>query len=465
MRRNVHAFIILEMERGDIVRDISASYLECTSLQSGSIISITLDDVICILPEEHTGRGYKLLYLQKFIGSQGACSYLESTTVTCIPSTVLSAYLLKSNPRHLQECNVHVVISTASGTGTGKNLFHHVLRPFLSHLQLNHYRVHETNSPGTISDLARSTFLPRAHAGVPQTIILLSGDGGLLDIINVFHTSTDVSLVPPNIALMPTGTGNAMANSIGLLAYPKSALVALIQGKSMPLPTFAASFSPGAQHVIDEGRNRASLDTDSSSGSRFSVIYGAVVASWGIHAALVADSDTAEYRRFGADRFKMAAKELLYPSDGAETHRYNGVIDLIKYESSAKKEAVQTLKDNEHMYMLATLVSKLEKDFVISPGSLPLDGRLKLIHFAPVPPDEATRLLGLAYQQGAHVHEEAVTYEDIVGFKITFRENSEKWRRVCIDGKIIAIEEDGWMEVRKESRHLLSLIACISDNN
>lgn len=453
------------MELGDVVCAVSAGYLECTSLQSGSTISIPLDDIICVLPDGHPGEGYKLLFLQKPLGSQGACSCLESTMVTWMPSTVLSAYLLKSNPRHLQECNVHIVISTPSGTGNGKNLFHHVLQPFLSHLQVNHYRVHETKSPRTISDLARSTFLPSALAGIPQTIILLSGDGGLLDIINVFHTSTDASLVPPNIALMPTGTGNAMANSIGLLAYPKSALVALIQGKSMPLPTFAANFSPGAQHVIDEGRSRAPLNTDFPSGSRSSVIYGAVVASWGIHAALVADSDTVEYRRFGADRFKMAAKELLYPSDDAETHRYNGTIDLIKYDDPAKKEVVQTLKDTEHMYMLATLVSRLEKDFVISPGSFPLDGQLKLIHFAPVPPDEAMRLLGLAYQQGAHVHEKAVTYGDIVGFKITFREKNEKWRRVCIDGKIIAVEENGWIEVRRESRHLLNLIACISENN
>lgn len=453
------------MDLGDVVCEIGASYLECTNLQSRTAISISLDDVVCVLPDDHAGSGYKLLFLQKCPESRGTGSCLESIKVAYMPPTVLSEYLINGNPRHFQGCNVHVVISAPSGTGNGKNLFHHILQPFLSHLQLNNYEVHETKSPRTIPDLARSTFLPCAQTGIPQTIILVAGDGGLVDLVNVFHASTGALLVSPNIALIPAGTGNAMANSIGLLTHPKSALVALMNGRSVHLPTFVANFSPGAQHVIDEGRNRAALEANLATGSRSPVVYGAVVASWGVHSALVADSDTAEYRGFGADRFKMAAKELLYPSDGTATHRYRGTIDLIKCDDLANTEYVRGIECTEHMYMLATLVSKLERDFVISPGSFPLDGRLKLIHFAPMLPDEAMRLLGLAYQSGQHVHEPAVTYEDIEGFRITFQEKDEKWRRVCIDGKIIAVEEDGWMEVRKESRRLLSLITCTSENN
>ncbi|RJE20188.1 Diacylglycerol kinase catalytic domain protein [Aspergillus sclerotialis] len=451
---------------GDVVCDIVADHLQCTYLQSQITVSIPVDHLICVLPDPEQSRcRYKLLFLQRRSESQEVCTFLESIRVTYIPSTILSVYLFRDIPPHFQGRNVHVVISTASGTGKGKNVFHNVLQPFLSHLKLDNYKLHETQSPNTISELANSTFLPCARTGIPQTIVLFSGDGGLVDIVNAFHTSTDMVLAPPNIALIPTGTGNAMASSIGLLRHPNSTLVALLQGKPVLLPTFVANFSPGAQQVISEGQNVSALNNKFATGSQSPVVYGAVVASWGLHATLVADSDTAEYRKFGNERFKMAAKELLYPSNGSETHRYNGVIDLVKWDELEKKQYVETMKHTEHMYMLATLVSRLEKDFVISPNSLPLDGRLKLVHFAPMPPEEVTELLGLAYQSGQHAYEAPVTYEDIEGFRITFQEENEKWRRVCVDGRIITVEENGWMEVRKETRSLLNVITCATEND
>ena len=451
---------------GDVVCDIVANYLQCTNLQSRTTTSIPVDHLICVLPDPVQGRcRYKLLFLQSRSESQEDCTCLESIGVTYVPPTILSVYLLRDTPPHFQGCNIHVIISTASGTGKGNDVFRHVLQPFLSHLKLNDYKLHETQSPNTISELANSTFLPCARTGIPQTIVLLSGDGGLVDIVNAFHTSTDTILVSPNISLIPTGTGNAMGSSIGLLRHPDSTLMALIQGKPVPLPTFVANFSSGAQQVINEGRSLAPLNNNSATGSQPSPVYGAVVASWGLHATLVADSDTAEYRKFGADRFKMAAKELLYPSNGSEPHRYNGAINLVKWNELEKKQYVETMKHSEHMYVLATLVSNLEKDFMISPNSLPFDGRLRLIHFAPMAPEEVMNLLGLAYQSGQHVHEAPVTYEDVEGFRITFREENEKWRRVCVDGKIIAVEENGWMEVRKETCSLLNLIACVPEDS
>lgn len=119
------------------------------------------------------------------------------------------------------------------------------------------------------------------------------------------------------------------------------------------------------------------------------------------------------------------------------------------------------MQRDEHMYVLATLVSKLEREFTISPDSSPLDGCLRIVHFGPVPPDEAMRLMGQAYQGGLHVNDEVVTYTEIEGFRIDFRENDERWRRVCIDGKIVAVEQGGWMEVHREPRCLLNLVARI----
>lgn len=448
---------------GDITCEVVADHLRCNSLQSQAEWSIPLDDVVCVLSDhERDSHGYRILFLQQGGGGGDSMSELKSVKVSDLPSAALSSYVHTESP-YLgdpsgEKVDIHVVISTQSGMGRGRDIFSCTVQPLLWHLGLDgHYKIHETQSPHTITELAQSTFLPRAQAGVSQTIVLLSGDGGLADLIDVFHHFSEEALIPPNIALIPTGTGNAMANSTGLLSHARSALMALVQGKSVPIPTFRAKFSPGAQLVVEEGRSRSPISNPVTS-SQSQVIYGGLVASWGLHASLVADSDTVEYRRFGPDRFKMAAQELLYPPDGTKTHRYSGIVTLTKLDHQTKTSYTEILGSGEHMYVLASLVSRLEKAFEISPASLPLDGRLNLIHFGVVPPERAMDILGQAYQNGQHVHDAAVTYTEIEGLRIDFRENLEHWRRVCIDGKIVAVEEGGWAELDREPRHQLKLL-------
>jgi hypothetical protein len=72
-----------------------------------------------------------------------------------------------------------------------------------------------------------------------------------------------------------------------------------------------------------------------------------------------------------------------------------------------------------------------------------------LVHFGPTTGDEAMRIMGLAYQGGKHVEDEKVRYEKVEGLRIEMREEDERWRRVCVDGKIVRVEEGGWVEVRK----------------
>ncbi|KAJ5118515.1 ATP-NAD kinase PpnK-type [Penicillium atrosanguineum] len=336
-----------------------------------------------------------------------------------------------------------------------KTVYQHAVQPFLTYLAISH-QVHETQSAQTILELSQSQFLERACAGIPQTIILLSGDGGLIDIVDVFYRTHRKMHVSPHIALVPCGTGNAMASSIGLRAGPASSLTGLLWGKSVPMPVFAAKLSPGSQLVVDEGRNRSPIDADSDAPHR--TMYGAVVASWGLHAALVADSDTVDYRKFGSERFKMAAKELLYPSDGTNSHRFQGKLTLTTKDSQTDDLYEKPMEDNEHMYVLATLVSRLEKEFMISPESEPLGGQMRLLRFGPLPAEEAMRLMTLAYQEGQHVREETVTYVEVERVRIDFFEDQERWRRICIDGKIVAVEKGGWMELHKEPRQLLNVI-------
>ncbi|KAA8649234.1 diacylglycerol/lipid kinase family protein [Aspergillus tanneri] len=397
-------------------------------------------------------------------GPEDVHAHLESIQLVSLPSTVLTSYLCPNIPHWLKPCsgesmNVHVIISTLSGTGMAKNFYQYILQPFLVQIGLVDYKVHETKSAQTIIRLCKSQFIPVAQSGVPQLLILLSGDGGLSDIVDTFHSATAALLAPPTIALIPAGTGNAMASSMQLNSHISSGLVTLLRGRPKLVPTFIAAFSPGAQHITEEGHSRTSILGNSRQEGDCPKIRGAVVVSWGMHAALVADSDTTEYRRFGSDRFKMAANELLFPSNGTETHKYAGTITLTKWDRQTDSRYMETVSNKEHMYVLATLLPRLEKDFMISPKSKPLDGSLWFVHFGPMPPEQAMQLMTHAYCGGQHVGEEGVFYSEIEGFKIEFNEIDERWRRVCIDGKIVVVENGGWMEVRKEVKHAVNILA------
>ena len=387
--------------------------------------------------------------------------------LTGLPATFADEFTLAQVPAHLQGAtaeggtvDVHVVISTLSGTQKAQGFFEKALKPLMSELQLSGYDLRVTESERSVGELTKSIFIPRANEGINQTIILLSGDGGPVDMINALLSGgLNANAQIPNIGLLPMGTGNALAHSSGLTGDTTCGLRSLLRGEPKPLPTFRVSLARSAEFVNDEGRGRTPLGSNegvSNDDRGRTQIYGAVVCSWGLHASLVAASDTAEYRKHGVDRFKMAAAELMQPKDGSESHRYRGRVSLIRRTDSG--EEVMQIEREEHMYVLVTMVSNFEEYFCISPSSRPLDGQMRLVYFGVLAPTEVMRILGLAYQGGKHVDVKAVTYERVDGLRIEFEEEEERWRQICVDGKIIVVEKGGWIEVRREIRTFATLI-------
>lgn len=348
-----------------------------------------------------------------------------------------------------------VFISTRSGTGLAENVWKQLVQPAFAWygLRQHHdYEVHFTTSETTINELTRELVLPRANKGEKQAIVLLSGDGGMVDMINTLIAGPrEKAFRRPMINLLPFGTGNALANSSGITGDDAYGLRTLLRGSPKEVPVFRAQFSPGARLLANEGRDERELD---GSMNGLPIAHGAVVCSWGLHATLVADSDTIEYRKFGAERFKMAGKEALYPSDGSLPHAYHGKVSVLR-PGSSEWTALDRL---EHGYVLATLVSHLEAGFHISPSSKPLDGKLRLVHFGRLSGDDAMGIMTKAYQDGQHVHQGEVGYEEIEGLKIEFAEDNARWRRVCIDGKIVRVEKGGWVEVRTGLEGVVDLL-------
>ncbi|KAG9192738.1 hypothetical protein G6011_11472 [Alternaria panax] len=348
-----------------------------------------------------------------------------------------------------EQRETHVILSVGSGDRSAEAFFSNAVRPVLEVIYgseaVQGMKVHTTESATSILELTDNVLFPTANGGKPIRVILLSGDGGVVDLVNGLSSKTPNSqtYIPPQVVLLPLGTANALYHSINAGGNNTWGLPALASSTAKPLPTFIASFSPGARLLTDEARQEEELPKDEQGNG---VLHGAVVASWGMHASLVGDSDTAEYRKHGVERFKMAAKEALYPADGSPPHPYKGKISILQ-----KNSQWTTLPEEEHMYVLATMVSNLEQPFCISPASKPLDGSMHLVHFGPRTGDEVMSVMGKAYQGGLHVQEENVRYESIDGLRIEFegREEEARWRRICIDGKIVRVEKDGWVEVKK----------------
>ncbi|PSS12292.1 hypothetical protein M430DRAFT_144441 [Amorphotheca resinae ATCC 22711] len=371
---------------------------------------------------------------------------LRATSATNLPANFLERYLLRALPDPLnpEGSDIHVLVSTLSGTGLALGFFEKVLQPLLRAIGLadSKYNVLRTKSAASVKEFAQSTLLVNANKGKKQTVLMLSGDGGIVDTINGLLENGNFSstYVKPIVTQLPLGTGNALFHSLHrpspLPSIYIQGLRTLFHGKPRPLPLFRASFSPGARALSNEGRTATPLQNDR--------LYGAVVASYGLHATLVADSDTTEYRAHGDKRFGLVATDLLFPQGGAGPHAYKADITLFK---SGKGEVVDR---KEHGYILASLVSNLEKTFTISPLSKPLDGQLRVVHFGAVSGEQAMGVMKEAYNNGNHISLDVVGYDSIEGLRIDFKEEDEdsKWRRCCIDGSIVSVEKNGWMEVR-----------------
>jgi diacylglycerol kinase family enzyme len=359
-------------------------------------------------------------------------------------------------PLHLRpDREIHVVISILSGLCQANEYYEESIKPLLDQHDIK-YITHWTTSVKTIIELSENIFIPNARQGVKQTIILLSGDGGVLDIVNTFTAVLDRKndelragsiFLKPAIVLIPKGTANALAWSSG---GGDDCLKTMMEGTPKSLPIFKASFSAGTKIVLNEGRDRENL---SASDQDEGVAYGAVVCSWGLHANVLAISDTTEYRKHGRARFMMAAEELT-----KDPPIYRGIVKRRKRNGDW-----ESFPETEHAYVMATLAPKLEEKFLISPDTKGLDGTL---HLVTIPPGaEFIRIMMLVYNGGQHVTDPSVTYEAIEGLRIEFHNEEAQWRQICIDGKIFEPGQGGWMELTRlpdsgmDARRVVELVS------
>ncbi|KAG5981679.1 hypothetical protein E4U55_002688 [Claviceps digitariae] len=420
---------------------------------------------------------------------------LEFLTITdaVIPGELLLQVPLLSSgglPGHLQttaDHKVDVILSTKSGTGRAQPFWTHVVRPLLLHLLLlpRGHAAHTTaaaqpEEPWNVLTTADEQTVRRYAQDLHQqssprrTIILISGDGGIVDLLNGRATSNPAATPTPHLlALLPLGTANALFHSLHkpLDVSPGPtplvlALRTLFLGTPRRLPMFKAVFTPGS-HIVsytpdtdknnnnnDDNEHDHTTPTLTRHDTAVSALYGAIVASHALHASIVHESDTPEYRTHGSTRFRMVAQRLLQ-----HPHPYQATLEIQPADPAASpspdpSRPFQRINHTTHSYILVSMVSNLERTFTISPATRPLDGTLHLVHFGAVHHDNIMQAMTAAYHGGRHTllewdNGQKVLYEEVAAVRVTTHEDDPRWRKFCVDGTIVEVVRGGGMVVER----------------
>ncbi|KHN98058.1 Diacylglycerol kinase, catalytic domain protein [Metarhizium album ARSEF 1941] len=387
-----------------------------------------------------------------------------------IPAELRNGHVISGMPPHLQprpDNKVDVIVSTKSGTGRAQSFWQTVLQPLLQIASCQtppeQYGLVVTQDAQSVRQYAKVI----GDSPVARTIILLSGDGGVVDLLNGHERAPSAPL--PLIALLPLGTGNALFHSLHKPCLNDTsttgptplvlALRTLFLGVAANLPVFQATFTPGSQIVTYA--SPSPIDNSQASQlphrQQVSSLYGAIVASHGFHASIVYESDTPSHRVHGAKRFGMVAQELLGLS-----HAYKARLD-VRPPGPASLGELERDAHETHGYILVSMVSNLERKFTISPASKPLDGKLHLVHFGAVSGHRAMEVMMKAYDGGKHVgvkwdDGERVRYEEVGEVRVASDEDDERWRVFCVDGTIVQVERGGGMSVTRADRELLQVL-------
>lgn len=277
--------------------------------------------------------------------------------------------------------NLRVIDSVKAGKAQS-SAYLSALKPLLDAAQITHSYL-ATTSPTSIADFAAS-LCPNDTAG---TYLFISGDTSIHEFINGLK---EPQKFQGKLAVVPAGTGNAFANSLGLGAV-EDAIDRFFTGSPDQFPIYLTT--TGDQSL-----------------------YTLVVLSYGFHANLIDKSDTPEYRRLGNERFQVVANQLV-----AQSQRYRCRIYTDNSEVPLPKD--------ETSYLLFTTMKMLEPGFVISPEG---DGKhLYLVRIDA--PDNLMDYMMMAYDGGSHVKEANVDYLRVDSARFTVPVGSA----ICVDGFIL----------------------------
>lgn len=333
----------------------------------------------------------------------------------------MTKYLVDGSDFNPEGAPVVVLSSPASGTGNAREDYNRLVLPILKHFKVAHSHI-------CLKDKVTTSYIGANGQFTPDTIfILLSGDGVIHELINALAKNPHFSEPGTQIRIcpVPCGSGNGLSSSLKIASVAQG-IRNIFKGTFQPLPLVRV--------------RSLSLGT----------VYSAVVVSWGLHAALVDDSDSADYRqRYGNERFKEAATHNLYP----KPHSYRGSFHVRKasrfpdFGTSARQRDV-ALGDS-HTYVLITRCCNLEATWKIAPMASPIKNPTKLdvVRMGNLSGEALGSILMDGYKCGAQINNPDFEYYRVESAKLTIGEKDERWRRICIDGAIHLVDPQETIEV------------------
>jgi hypothetical protein len=146
-------------------------------------------DIITVTESSAPHRGFTILSLSPSSTSPPSPHpAIHETHVTNLPQAFLARSLLQQLPEHLllPPEDIYIVISTKSGAGNGDAYFETIIKPVLSAVGLDEesYQVIRTESHESIRQFASGDLGAKASEEIKQTVLLLSGDGGIVDMVS-----------------------------------------------------------------------------------------------------------------------------------------------------------------------------------------------------------------------------------------------------------------------------------------
>ena len=212
-----------------------------------------------------------------------------------------------------------VIYNPVSGDRTAAKLTTETILPLLASHSVSPDKVVATEHAGHAGTLLLSyidSLSPSARAeGI--TLVLVSGDGTLHEIVNALHGARDKqqgSFPSLRIVLIPGGTGNAMhstffpppASSASSTAGPTllASLLSFLSATPRLIPLTLAHTSISSPAPPNNEKPEGSPASAGSDG-----VISLVVTSTALHAAILHDSEALRTSVPGIERFKLAAAQ------------------------------------------------------------------------------------------------------------------------------------------------------------
>ncbi|GAB5587237.1 hypothetical protein Unana1_02137 [Umbelopsis nana] len=330
---------------------------------------------------------------------------------------------------------IHAILNPAAGGRQSKDHWKNIILPMLatSGVAADQIQLHETKRVSGGKTLAQD-LATNVFAQSQDRIILLciGGDGTLHEVIN--GLSQAAAQPKLQLGLVPSGSGNAFANALGI-TDPADAILRLLRGKLHPLRTVRVSFGRSSEPYSSPNWHQHveydAVDHD----PRIMVVF-----SWGFHTQIVSKSD---YLRpfMGNSRFSVVAGFLLWWMP-----QYTGKLMLDagaqQYKAETKTwytETDQKSIDGQYTYFLGAKMPELEPGFRIAPFASTSDEYVDLVLLRDGTRDDLKSLLYKSFQKGAHVNEPKVEYWKTNGLLLRVQDAAE----VCLDGEIHKVSKGG----------------------